>query len=115
RVRPAEIIVPAEWFDEAKALGVNATAHDGWTFERETAFFTLRDHFKTQSLDGFGASELSVGIGAAGAALHYLQQALRRNTGHIHRLSVYSVSDYMVLDATTQRNLELLESARGER
>ncbi len=119
RTRPAEIIVPAEWFDEAKSLltqlALPITPHDGWTFERETAFFTLRDHFKTQSLDGFGAGALSVGIGAAGAALHYLQQSLRRSTSHIHRLTVYSVSDFMVLDATTQRNLELLESARSDR
>jgi DNA mismatch repair protein MutS len=119
RTRPAEIIVPAEWFDEAKSLlaplALPITPHDGWTFERETAFFTLRDHFKTQSLDGFGAGTLSVGIGAAGAALHYLQQSLRRSTSHIHRLTVYSVNDFMVLDATTQRNLELLESARSDR
>ena len=112
RVRPAEIIVPAEWFDEAKAAGITATPHDGWTFERETAFFTLRDHFKTQSLDGFGARDLSVGIGAAGAALHYLAQTLRRNTAHIHRLTVYNVSDFMVLDAVTQRNLEVVEPGK---
>ena len=112
RVRPAEIIVPAEWFDEAKKLIPAAAPYDGWTFERETAFFTLRDHFKTQSLDGFGARDLTVGIGAAGAALHYLQQSLRRQTGHIHRLNVYSVTDFMVLDAVTQRNLELLEPGK---
>ena len=115
RVRPAEIIVPAEWFEEAKLLIPTAAPYDGWTFERETAFFTLRDHFKVQSLDGFGARDLTVGIGAAGAALHYLQQALRRKTDHIHRLSVYRVTDFMVLDAVTQRNLELLESARADR
>jgi DNA mismatch repair protein MutS len=119
RVRPAEIIVPVEWFDEAKSLlsplALPITPHDGWTFERDTAFFTLRDHFKTQSLDGFGAAELGVGVGAAGAALHYLHQSLRRNTSHIHRLTVYSVSDFMILDAVTQRNLELLESPRAER
>jgi DNA mismatch repair protein MutS len=119
RVRPAEIIVPAEWFDEAKLLlsplALPITPHDGWTFERDTAFFTLRDHFKTQSLDGFGATELGVGIGAAGAALHYLHQSLRRDTSHIHRLTVYSVSDFMILDAVTQRNLELLESPRADR
>ncbi len=120
RIRPAEIIVPTEWLAEAKQvlaqLGtLTLTPHDGWTFERETAFFTLRDHFKTQSLDGFGAGELNVGIGAAGAALHYLQQALRRSTAHIHRLTVYSINEFMVLDAVTQRNLELLESPRSDR
>ena len=118
RVRPAEIIVPTEWCDEAKSLlgsrqSFPITPYDGWTFERETAFLTLRDHFKTQSLDGFGASDLTAGVGAAGAALHYLQQSLRRNTSHIHGLKVYSVTDYMVLDATTQRNLELLEPPRA--
>ena len=117
RVRPAEIIVPAEWCDEARSLlgarqSFPVTPYDGWTFERETAFLTLRDHFKTQSLDGFGATDLSAGICAAGAVLHYLQQSLRRNTSHIHGLKVYSVTDYMVLDATTQRNLELLEPPR---
>jgi DNA mismatch repair protein MutS len=112
RVRPAEIICPAEAFETLKAEIENLAPYDGWTFERETAFFTLREHFKTQSLDGFGARDLSVGIGAAGAALHYLQQSLRRNTGHIHRLSVYHQSDFMVLDAVTQRNLELLEPGR---
>ncbi|HXI82530.1 MAG TPA: DNA mismatch repair protein MutS [Verrucomicrobiae bacterium] len=119
RIRPAEIIVPTEWLAEAKQalahLALPVTPHDGWTFERETAFFTLRDHFKTQSLDGFGASELSVGIGAAGAALHYLEQTLRRSTAHIHRLTVYSINEFMVLDAVTQRNLELLESPRSDR
>ncbi|HUJ08831.1 MAG TPA: DNA mismatch repair protein MutS [Verrucomicrobiae bacterium] len=116
RVHPAEIIVPAETQEQFAQVGTQAlTPHDGWTFERETAFFTLRDHFKTQSLDGFGAAELTVGIGAAGAALHYLQQSLRRNTSHIHRLTVYSVSDFMILDAVTQRNLELVESPRLDR
>ncbi len=117
RVHPAEIIAPTEEIETLKSQISNCplTPHDGWTFERETAFFALRDHFKTQSLDGFGAADLSVGIGAAGAALHYLQQSLRRNTSHIHRLTVYSVSDFMTLDAVTQRNLELLDSARGDR
>jgi len=117
RVRPAEIIVPTEELETLKSQisSVPLTPHDGWTFERETAFFALRDHFKTQSLDGFGAADLTVGIGAAGAALHYLQQSLRRNTSHIHRLTVYHVSDFMTLDAVTQRNLELLDSARGDR
>jgi DNA mismatch repair protein MutS len=112
RVKPAEIIIPAE--QQSSFLLPNTSfilsPYDGWAFERETAFFTLRDHFQTQSLDGFGARDLTCGIGAAGAALHYLAQSLRRNTGHIHRLSVYSVTDFMVLDAVTQRNLELLDS-----
>ena len=116
RVAPAEIIAPTEEVTGLQSqIAQPLAGHDGWTFERETAFFTLRDHFKTQSLDGFGAGDLTVGIGAAGAALHYLQQTLRRNTSHIHRLQVYSVADYMTLDAVTQRNLELLDAGRSDR
>lgn len=116
RVNPAEVIVPAEAHADLKTrVGCPLTPYDGWTFEPATAFFTLRDHFKTQSLDGFGAAHLTAGIGAAGAALHYLQQSLRRDTRHVHRLRVYAVTDFMVLDAATQRNLELLESPRGGR
>lgn len=117
RVRPAEILAPQSMMDSLRTLGGDSvwTGYEDWTFEPETAYHTLRDHFKTQSLDGFGASELTVGIAAAGAALHYLQHALRRDLRHVHRLQVYRVTDFLVLDAATQRNLELVESARGDR
>jgi DNA mismatch repair protein MutS len=124
RLQPAELIVPAEWLDDARQLFQHSNTpslqhsispHDGWTFEAQTAYFTLRDHFKTQSLDGFGCAGLTVGVGAAGAALHYLSQGLRRNTQHIHTLKVYAPQQFLVLDTTTQRNLEILESVRGER
>jgi DNA mismatch repair protein MutS len=116
RTQPAEIVCPTESFESLKQTGIRGLMpYDGWTFEPETAFFTLRDHFKTQSLDGFGVTGLTAGIGAAGGALHYVQQSLRRDTRHVLRLRVYAVSDYMVLDAVTQRNLELLESPRSGR
>ncbi|MCX7915725.1 MAG: DNA mismatch repair protein MutS, partial [Verrucomicrobiae bacterium] len=117
RLRPAEILAPQTTLESLKPLAPDTTwtGYEDWTFEPETAYYTLCDHFKTQSLDGFGAGELTAGIGAAGAALHYLQNALRRDVGHLHRLQVYRVTDYLVLDATTQRNLELVESARGDR
>jgi len=119
RLRPAEIIVPTELKDtlasRPASCALRFTAYDDWTFEYDTAYFTLRDHFKTQSLDGFGCTGLTLGIGAAGAILHYLQNGLRRNIHHLQRLTVYSTNDFLVLDAVSQRNLELLESARGDR
>lgn len=119
RLQPSEVLVPSEWLQEAQSKiqhpKSNISVHDDWTFEYETAYFTLRDHFKTQSLDGFGCNGLTLGIGAAGAVLHYLQNGLRRNIQHIQRLVVYSTSDYLVLDSVSQRNLELIESARGDR
>jgi len=84
-------------------------SYDGWTFAPETAQFTLRDHFKVASLDGFGLRNRSAAVGAAGAAVHYLTHELRREVGHLTRLAFYQSSDFLVLDATTLRHLEVLE------
>jgi DNA mismatch repair protein MutS len=112
RLRPAEIIYPGE------AAALRATlqgafpiliGHDDWVFAPETAVFTVRDHFKVASLDGFGLKNRTAAIGAAGAALHYLAQHLRRDIKHLTRLSCYQTADYLVLDGTSLRNLEILE------
>src|SRR5881296_2528305 len=83
--------------------------YDDWVFAPETAQFTLRDHFKVAALDGFGLKDRAAAIGAAGAVLHYLTQHLRRDVAHLTRLSFYQCTDYLVLDAVTLRNLEILE------
>lgn len=113
RVRPSELVVPQEAKDKLPALEVNMTVgYDDWTFAPDAALFTLRDHFKTQSLDGFGFSELTLGLGAAGGLLHYLAQELRRNLQHVRRISTFHRDDILVIDWVTQKNLELVESAR---
>ncbi|HTH47450.1 MAG TPA: DNA mismatch repair protein MutS, partial [Candidatus Limnocylindria bacterium] len=112
RLRPAELILPAEARGLAELLaGVRTqfNAYDDWTFAPETAVFTLREHFKVASLDGFGLKGRSAAIGAAGAVLHYLTHHLRRDLAHLTRLGFYQVADYLVLDATSLRNLEILE------
>jgi DNA mismatch repair protein MutS len=112
RLRPAEIIYPGESAalrdllrDSFKILN----GYDDWTFAPETALFTVREHFKVASLDGFGLKDRTAAIGAAGAALHYLTQHLRRDVKHLTRLSFYSRNDYLALDYTTLRHLEILE------
>jgi DNA mismatch repair protein MutS len=112
RVRPAELILPAE----ATALrtlleGGSApwNGYEDWVFAPETAVFTLQDHFKVASLDGFGLRNRSAAIGAAGAILHYLSQHLHRDVAHLTRLSFYQAADFLVLDAITLRHLEILE------
>ncbi|MFZ0827098.1 MAG: DNA mismatch repair protein MutS [Verrucomicrobiia bacterium] len=112
RLRPAEIIYPGEAAavrdllrDSFKILN----GYDEWTFAPETALYTVRDHFKVASLDGFGLKDRTAAIGAAGAALHYLTQHLRRDVKHLTRLSFYQHSDFLALDYTTLRHLEILE------
>jgi DNA mismatch repair protein MutS len=112
RLRPAEIIHPAEDSQFVRLLGAAfpiVNAHEDWVFAPETAVYTVRDHFKVATLDGFGLKGRNAAVGAAGAAIHYLTQHLRRDVKHLTRLAFYQCRDYLVLDSTTLRNLEILE------
>ena len=112
RLRPAEIIFPAEAValrDLLRGAFKILGGYDDWTFASETAVFTMREHFKVASLDGFGLKDKTAAIGAAGGALHYLTQSLRRDVKHLTRLSYYQRSDFLTLDYTTLRHLEILE------
>jgi DNA mismatch repair protein MutS len=112
RLRPAEIIHPSE------AAGLHTllrgsfpilNGYDDWVFGPETAQFTVRDHFKVATLDGFGLKHKPAAVGAAGAVLHYLTQHLRRDVTHLTRCACYQRSDFLYLDGTTLRHLEVLD------
>jgi len=112
RLRPAEIIFPTEAVslrDLLRGAFQILSGYDDWAFAPETAFFTVREHFKVATLDGFGLKDRGAAIGAAGAALHYLAQNLRRDVKHLTRISFYRRSDFLTLDYTTLRHLEILE------
>jgi DNA mismatch repair protein MutS len=113
RVGPSEILVSEEQ-REVFASIEHALAHDSYAFLPEQARFTLCEHFKTKSLDGFGCAEMPAAIGAAGAIIHYLKHQLRRKIDHLSSLRCESANDHVVLDAATQTNLDLVES-RGAR
>jgi len=117
RLRPAEIIYPGEAAalrDLLRSSFQILNGYDDWTFAPETALFTVREHFNVASLDGFGLKDRTAAIGAAGAALHYLTQHLRRDVQHLTRLSFYRRDDFLALDYTTLRHLEILEPLRHD-
>ena len=112
RLRPAEIIFPTEATslrDLLHGAFQILSGYDDWTFAPETAFYTVKEQFKVASLDGFGLKDKTAAIGAAGGALHYLTQNLRRDVKHLTRISFYQRSDFLTLDYTTLRHLEILE------
>ena len=112
RLRPAEIIFPTEAValrDLLRGAFRILSGYDDWTFAPETAFYTVKEQFKVASLDGFGLKDKTAAIGAAGGALHYLTQNLRRDVKHLTRISFYQRSDFLTLDYTTLRHLEILE------
>jgi DNA mismatch repair protein MutS len=115
RVQPAEVLVPEEHAAALREFARGLVVRDGYTFLADHALPALREHFKVQSLDGFGCSEMPAAIGAAGAILHYLKHELRRSLDHVSRLVAYRNSQFMIVDATTQANLELVQSRGGQR
>ncbi len=109
RLQPSELLVPGH--GEAPAgLPLPATPHDSFAFDLTQATELLRDHYRVQSLDGFGCADLPLGTSAAGALLHYVTRSLRRDASHLAPPKPWHADEYVLLDAVTQANLELVES-----
>jgi DNA mismatch repair protein MutS len=122
RIGAVEIVLPAgersaNASDEVGWLpeGIAVSPTDDWQWRPDRASETLLQHFGVESLDGFGLSGKRATIQAAGALLAYLADTQRSRLKQISSLRTYSADGFMVLDAQARRNLELTESARGER
>jgi DNA mismatch repair protein MutS len=109
RVSPSELLISDEQQQQFKEVP-NLVGYDSYAFLPEQAAFTLCEHFKVKSLDGFGCGHMSQAVAAAGAIVHYLKYQLRRNIDHLTSLRSDAPADYVLLDAATQTNLELVES-----
>ena len=113
RLSPSELLISDEQVQELSGLE-NCQPYDGYAFIQEQALHTLKDHFKVQSLDGFGCSDMPGAIAAAGGVLHYPTYQLRRNCAHLRNLSVRNASDHVLIDTASQANLDLVESRSGK-
>lgn len=113
RINPAEIIHP-----DNQIIGNNIPGHitpwNAWRFETGKCRETLMSHFNTTSLEGFGFKGSTLGIRAAGALIQYIKETSISSVNILTRLATYSLSEFMVLDGVTQRNLELTETLKGE-
>ncbi|MCZ6677408.1 MAG: DNA mismatch repair protein MutS [Candidatus Poribacteria bacterium] len=118
RLAPKECLFPEEFEDqeilEQIRIDLKATVNflPDWRFAFDTARSELLQHFRTLSLDGFGCEHLTVAICAAGALMYYLYETQKQEVKHILAIHTYTISDFMILDADTQRNLELTTSIR---
>src|SRR2546427_3064161 len=110
RVSPSELLISDELQQQQFKEIPNALGYDSYAFLPEQAVFTLCEHFKVKSLDGFGCAQMPQAVAAAGAIVHYLKHQLRRKIDHLSSLRCDAPSDYVLLDAATQTNLELVES-----
>jgi DNA mismatch repair protein MutS len=109
RVSPAELLVSSEQKPQAGEID-HALEYDSYAFLPEQAIFTLCEHFKVKSLDGFGCAQMPAAVAAAGAIVHYLKHQLRRKIDHLTSLHCDAPADHVLLDSATQANLELVES-----
>ncbi len=109
RVAPSELLVSDEQKQQFAEIAA-ALGYDSYAFLPEQATFTLCEHFKVKSLDGFGCAQMPQAIAAAGAIVHYLKHQLRRNIDHLTSLRCDASADHVLLDTATQTNLELVES-----
>src|SRR5688572_14557246 len=113
RLRPAEIIHPDN-IPLGNGIPGHATPWSAWRFETGRCSEALLKHFGASTLDGFGLKHMPVAVRAAGAILQYLKETEPGSLNLLTSLRVYSLNEFMTLDAATRRNLELTETLRGE-
>jgi len=101
-----EVLVPA---GAAMPVPCLRTDVEPWVFGADYASRSLCDHFRLLSLDGCGLENRPLATGAAAAVLHYLRETQRTALDHLEHPAFYNRADALVLDATTVRNLELVE------
>lgn len=116
---PSEIICNQAFYvsgadieDIRERLSIVVSALDSWYFDDASCQKILKEHFKVVSLEGLGIADYECGIVAAGSLLRYLYETQKSTLEHLTTLVPYSTGRFMVLDTSTRRNLELVETLR---
>lgn len=115
RLNPRELVIPAKlveawegWLSDGRPWTLTPVTPDA--FSRKNARQVVQEHFGVNSLRGFGCEELDQAIEAARTVLSYLGHRHIEAAKHIQSLTTYSVAEFMCLDPTARRNLELTQS-----
>ena len=119
-LQPREIIVSTEVDVAAELPAIAAfqlptTALEPWSFSYDHARTTLCTQLQVTSLEGNGLDGHPAAIMAAGALVQYLQDTQKVNLEHVRRIAFRSRADYLLIDPTTFKHLEILEAADGGR
>ena len=119
RLQPAEIVVPPELAEEPAIRGaaeraggahITPAVEDGLEFRSPGR--QLAEFFGVETLRGFGCEDLAAGQAAAAQALAYLRHNRQDALPHLSGITTYSTAEFMVIDAATRRNLELVRTLR---
>ncbi len=119
RFSPSEIICNEAFVlsgvdltDLKERLGIAIYPLEAWYFSDETAVRILLEHFHLSAVSGLGLEEHDSTTAAAGALLKYLYETQKTSLSHMSHLKRYYTGKYMILDSSTRRNLELVETLR---
>ena len=127
RINPAEVIgpairgeikpfqiVPEEKLDlpEQITRSYNCSKIPESVFDENFAENNLKAVFNAQSLEAFGYQRYKLGFRAAGALLAYVWETLKENVPKFERIEPYELSEFMIIDGSTRKNLELTETLR---
>jgi len=117
RFEPKEIIVPRTLEDIFRFENLlhqkRFTFIDDWKFDYMLAYKILVEHFRIASLKSFGIDDFHPAIQAAGALLKYLEE--NKQQVQFKQLKVLNLSEFMLLDGATKKNLEILSSLEGQK
>ncbi len=114
RLAPAELLTTPAQRALLPDVGAFVTETPEWMWGDRVARRALHDQFRVQSLEAFGLEDRPLALRAAGALLQYLAETQGGQLPQLEDLIVYRTDAYMTLDTATRRNLELLETVRGE-
>jgi len=114
RLHPAEILY-ADNQNLNDSIQGHLTPYPAWRFEPGKCEETLLAHFKASTLAGFGIKSHSLAVRTAGAIVQYIKDTQPDSLTLLTSLRSYSINEFMTLDASTRRNLELDETLRGNR
>ena len=98
--------------DLKERLNISVSVLDSWYMDEEQCRERLKRHFKVSVLEGLGLGDYPTGTIAAGALLQYLYDTQKNSLTHLTHITTYNSGQYMVIDSSTRRNLELLETLR---
>jgi len=114
RLKPSEILVPDNCDSAVFTSWKGLRLRPMWEYDAAVSHRLLCEQFKTQDLSGFGLIDIySHALCAAGCLLQYVKYTQKQSLPHIRGIKCEDVSDRVVIDASTQRNLELTTNLTG--
>ena len=116
---PAEIICNDSFLmsgvdtdDLKNRLNIYVNSLESWHFDQDTCERALKDHFHVSTLEGIGLKDYDSGMFASGALFLYLTETQKSAMSHMTSIHPYSADKYMLIDSSSRRNLELVETLR---